>query len=77
MNEKHAITKIINLLQIHNFTPRKLTLVKLKGKQAMLDLKKLGLGQGSMGPVIVQIVNYLEYFQEVDLSYNRIDGLLG
>ena len=51
-NEKHAMTSIVALLQMHNFTPRKLTVVKLKGEDAILDLRKLGLGQGSMGPVV-------------------------
>ena len=46
------MTSIVNLLQMHNFTPRKLTLVKMKGEEAILDLKKLGIGQGSMGPVV-------------------------
>jgi len=31
LNEKHALTNIVALLQLHNFTPRKLTVVKLKG----------------------------------------------
>ena len=30
-NEAHALTNIVSLLQMHNFTPRKLTVVKLKG----------------------------------------------
>lgn len=61
-NEKHALTNIVNLLQMHNFTPRKLTIVKLKGEEAILDLKKLGIGQGSMGPAVIEIINYLPHF---------------
>ncbi len=52
MNQKHALTNIVSLLQMHNFTPRKLTVVKLKGEEAILDLRKLGIGQGTMGPVV-------------------------
>jgi len=44
---------------MHNFTPRKLSIVKLKGEEAILDLNKLGIGQGTMGPVVTEIVNYL------------------
>jgi hypothetical protein len=76
MNEKHALTSIIALLQLHNFTPRKLTVVKLKGEDAILDLRKLGIGQGSMGPVVAEIMTFLDRFDQVDLSYNRIDALL-
>lgn len=65
------------LLQLHNFTPRKLTVVKLKGEDAILDLRKLGIGQGSMGPVVTEIMGFLDRFEQVDLSYNRIDALLG
>lgn len=76
-NEKHALTNIVALLQMHNFTPRKLSIVKMKGHEAILDLKKFGLGQGSMGPVVIEILNHLHHFEEVDLSYNRIDAILG
>jgi hypothetical protein len=76
-NEKHALTSIVGLLQLHNFTPRKLTVVKLKGEDAILDLRKLGIGQGSMGPVVTEIMGFLDRFEQVDLSYNRIDALLG
>jgi hypothetical protein len=77
LNEKHALTNIVALLQLHNFTPRKLTVVKLKGEDAILDLRKLGIGQGSMGPVVAEIMGFLDRFEQVDLSYNRIDALLG
>jgi hypothetical protein len=30
-----------------------------------------------MGPVVTEIMNYLGKFEQVDLSYNRIDVLLG
>jgi hypothetical protein len=30
-----------------------------------------------MGPVVIEIMNYLGHFEEVDLSYNRIDAILG
>ena len=63
-------------MECHNFAPRKLDVVKLKGSDAMLDLRKLGLGQGSMGPVIAELMNYMGKFESVDLSYNRIDRLL-
>lgn len=76
MNEKHALTSIVNLLQMHNFTPRKLTLVKMKGQEAILDLRKLGIGQGSLGPVVSQILMELHHFQEIDFSYNRIDSTM-
>jgi len=42
-----------------------------------LDLKKLGIGQGSMGPAVVEIINFLPHFETIDLSYNRIDAILG
>lgn len=77
LNEKHALTNIVGLLQLHNFTPRKLTVVKLKGEDAILDLRKLGIGQGSMGPVVTEIMGFLDRFDQVDLSCNRIDALLG
>ena len=57
------ITNIVSLLQMHNFTPRKMNLVKMKGEEAILDLKKLGIGQGSMGPVVSEIVSSLGHFQ--------------
>jgi hypothetical protein len=44
---------------VHNFTPRKFTVIKIKGEDTILDLKKLGIGQGSMGPVVTEIMNYL------------------
>lgn len=52
-------------------------MVKLKGEDAILDLRKLGIGQGSMGPVVTEIMGFLDRFEQVDLSYNRIDALLG
>jgi hypothetical protein len=73
LNEKHSLTSIVTLLQMHNFTLRKLNLVKMKGEEAILDLKKLGIGQGSMGPVVSDILDCLQQFQEIDLSFNRID----
>jgi hypothetical protein len=76
MNEKHAITSIVSLLQMHNFTPRKLTLVKMKGEDAILDLNKLGLGHGSMGPFVSELLNHLNKFEQIDLSYNRIDSIM-
>lgn len=62
-NQKHTLTSIVSLLQLHNFTPRKLSVVKLRGEEAILDLRKLGLGQGSMGPVIAELVEYLDKFE--------------
>ena len=61
---------------MHNFTPRKLTLVKMKGEEAILDLKKLGIGQGTMGPVVSEIVSYLGHFEQIDFSYNCIDSAM-
>lgn len=42
----------MQLLDGHGFAPRKLDLIKLKGSHAILDLKKLGLGHGSLGTVV-------------------------
>jgi hypothetical protein len=44
---------------LHGFAPRKLDVIKLKGSHAILNLRKLGLGQGKMGPVITDIMNYI------------------
>ena len=76
MKEDNAITRIVDLLQHHNFAPRKLDLIKLKGSEAALDLRQLGLGQGSLGPVISELIEYVGDFESVDLSNNRIDRLL-
>jgi hypothetical protein len=56
------MTAIVSLLQAHNFTPRKLSLVKLRGEEAMLDLRKLALGQGLLGPLVGELLQFLDRF---------------
>lgn len=73
MKQNNVITQIVQLLDGHGFAPRKLDLIKVKGSHAILDLKKLGLGQGSMGTVVAELIGLMGNFQYVDLSSNRID----
>lgn len=42
----------------------------------MLDLRKLALGQGLLGPLVGELLQFLDRFEQVDLSYNRIDPTL-
>ena len=58
---------------MHGFAPRKLDVIKLKGSHAILNLRNLGLGQGKMGPVVADLMNYISNFECVDLSFNMID----
>lgn len=46
--------------------------IKLKGAEAILDLKNCGLGGGISIKAISEIIQKVRIFEEIDLSYNKI-----
>jgi hypothetical protein len=46
--------------------------VKLKGEEAMLDLRNCALGSGVSIRAIAEIIEKVDIFQEIDLSYNQL-----
>lgn len=47
-------------------------MIKLKGEEAILDLKNCGLGSGLSIKAVAEIIEKVKVFEEVDLSYNNI-----
>ena len=47
-------------------------IIKIKGNEAVLDLKQIGLGQSISIKAISDILGKLKYFETINLSHNNI-----
>jgi Ran GTPase-activating protein (RanGAP) involved in mRNA processing and transport len=58
---------------MYNLPPKKMEIIKLRGSEAILDLKNCGLGKGAGGKIISELVRKMDKFESVDLSFNDIN----
>jgi hypothetical protein len=45
-------------------------IIKLKGDNAILDLRNCGIGRGPTGRIVSELVGQLGHFESIDLSFN-------
>jgi hypothetical protein len=70
--QQNPITFILSILDNYNLPPKRMEIIKLKGNDAILDLRNCGLGKSSGARIISELVSQLDNFQSIDLSFNEI-----
>lgn len=60
------------MLDMYNLPPKRMEIIKLKGSEAILDLRNCGLGRGVGARIISELVSHLDNFESIDLSYNEL-----
>lgn len=70
----NPLTVILTILEHYNIPPKRMQVIKLKGEEAILDLKNCGLGNGVSIKAVAQIIEKVKVFEEIDLSYNNIQA---
>lgn len=63
---------ILTILESYNIPPKRMDIIKLRGSESILDLNHIGLGQSISIRAISDILQKLNYFKTINLSYNAI-----
>lgn len=72
VGQQNPITFVLSMLDLYNLPPRRMEIIKLRGSEAILDLKNCGLGRGAGVRIISELVSQLDNFESIDLSYNEL-----
>lgn len=70
--QQNPITFILSILDAYNLPPKRMEIIKLRGSDAILDLRNCGIGKGPTGRIVSELVSQLGQFEEIDLSFNEI-----
>jgi len=72
VGQQNPITFVLSMLDMYNRPPKRMEIIKLRGSDAILDLRNCGLGRGAGARIISELVSHLDNFESIDLSYNEL-----